>query len=86
MVLSAKPAYAPSAERAATFRRIPSLDGLRAVSILMVTGLHTLQAELSFFLVERPSFRLRRRLLSHLPLHNPPQAAPLPAFTLSVVE
>ncbi len=31
------------AERPATLRRIPSLDGIRAVAILMVMGMHTLQ-------------------------------------------
>lgn len=38
-----RPVHAPRAERAATLRRIPSLDGLRAISIVMVMGLHTLQ-------------------------------------------
>ena len=46
------------AARAATLRRIPSLDGIRALAILMVMGMHTLQqyaaggpVPLAFFVV-----------------------------------
>ena len=49
-----RPVHAPLGERAATLRRIPSLDGLRALSIIMVMGLHTIQR----METERPVFLL----------------------------
>ncbi len=44
--------------RSATLARIPSLDGLRAVSILLVIGLHTVQAYSAFHPVGREWFAL----------------------------
>ena len=44
--------------RSATLSRIPSLDGLRAVSILLVIGLHTVQAYSAFHPVRRGWFAL----------------------------
>ena len=44
--------------RSATITRIPSLDGLRAVSIMLVIGLHSLQAHSSFGTISRGWFAL----------------------------
>ncbi len=44
--------------RSATLARIPSLDGLRAVSILLVIGLHSLQTYVLFHPVSRMWFAL----------------------------
>ncbi len=44
--------------RSATLARIPSLDGLRAVSILLVIGLHSLQAYSAFHPLSRAWFAL----------------------------